>query len=42
MNGYYNQYDVRDAWWENKTGPLTTFVGNQNRSIGPITGLPRR
>jgi hypothetical protein len=29
MNGYYNQYDVRDAWWENKTGPLTTFVGNQ-------------
>jgi hypothetical protein len=29
MNGYYNTYDVRDAWWENKTGPLTTFVGNQ-------------
>ena len=29
MNGYYNTYEVRDAWWENKTGPLTTFVGNQ-------------
>jgi hypothetical protein len=29
MNGYYNNYQVRDAWWENKTGPLTTFVGNQ-------------
>src|SRR5262249_13282067 len=29
MNGYYNTYQVRDAWWENKTGPLTTFVGNQ-------------
>ncbi len=29
MNSYYNNYQVRDAWWENKTGPLTTFVGNQ-------------
>jgi hypothetical protein len=29
MNGYYNNYQVRDAWWENKTGPLTTYVGNQ-------------
>jgi hypothetical protein len=29
MNDYYNNYQVRDAWWENKTGPLTTFVGNQ-------------
>ena len=29
MNGYYNSYEHRDAWWENKTGPLTTFVGNQ-------------
>jgi hypothetical protein len=29
MNGYYNTYDLRDAWWENKTGPLTTFIGNQ-------------
>ncbi|HKV54995.1 MAG TPA: hypothetical protein VJN94_10155 [Candidatus Binataceae bacterium] len=29
MNDYYNNYQIRDAWWENKTGPLTTFVGNQ-------------
>ena len=29
MNGYYNNYQVRDAWWENKWGPLTTYVGNQ-------------
>ena len=29
MNGYYNNYQVRDAWWENKTGPLTTYIGNQ-------------
>jgi len=29
VNGFYNNYQVRDAWWENKTGPLTTFVGNQ-------------
>jgi hypothetical protein len=29
MNDWYNVYQVRDAWWENKTGPLTTFVGNQ-------------
>jgi hypothetical protein len=28
-NGFYNQYTVRDAWWENKTGPVTTYVGNQ-------------
>ncbi|HEX3408664.1 MAG TPA: DUF1302 family protein, partial [Candidatus Binataceae bacterium] len=28
-NEFYNQYNVRDAWWENKTGPLTTYVGNQ-------------
>jgi hypothetical protein len=28
-NDLYNNYQVRDAWWENKTGPLTTFVGNQ-------------
>ncbi|MBE3604605.1 hypothetical protein IMX07_13310 [bacterium] len=28
-NGFYNQYTVRDAWWENKTGPLTTYIGNQ-------------
>jgi len=24
-----HNYQVRDAWWENKWGPLTTFVGNQ-------------
>jgi hypothetical protein len=29
MNDWYNAYQVRDAWWENKTGPLTTWVGNQ-------------
>jgi hypothetical protein len=29
MNGIYNTYELRDAWWENKTGPLTTFIGNQ-------------
>jgi len=29
MNGFYNDYELRDAWWENKTGPLTTFIGNQ-------------
>ena len=28
-NEFYNQYNVRDAWWENKTGPLTTYIGNQ-------------
>jgi hypothetical protein len=28
-NDLYNNYQVRDVWWENKTGPLTTFVGNQ-------------
>ena len=28
-NDFYNQYNIRDAWWENKTGPLTTYVGNQ-------------
>jgi hypothetical protein len=25
----YNQYTVRDAWWKNKTGPLTLFIGRQ-------------
>src|SRR5208282_6415415 len=29
VNDLYNNYQVRDAWWENKWGPLTTFVGNQ-------------
>jgi hypothetical protein len=28
-NEFYNQYTIRDAWWENKTGPLTTYIGNQ-------------
>jgi hypothetical protein len=28
-NEFYNQYTVRDAWWENKAGQLTTYVGNQ-------------
>ena len=29
MNDYYNQYNVRDAYWKNTTGPLTLFVGRQ-------------
>jgi hypothetical protein len=29
MNDFYNQYTVRDAWWENKWGPLNTYIGNQ-------------
>jgi hypothetical protein len=29
MNDWNNVYSVRDAWWENKQGPLTLFVGNQ-------------
>jgi hypothetical protein len=29
MNGYYNNYQVRDAWWETKVGPLTLYTGNQ-------------
>ena len=29
MNDWYNTYQVRDGWWENKLGPLTTFIGNQ-------------
>jgi hypothetical protein len=28
-NDFYNQYTVRNAWWQNKWGPLTTYVGNQ-------------
>jgi hypothetical protein len=28
-NYFYNQYTVRDAWWQNKWGPLTTYFGNQ-------------
>jgi len=26
---FYNRYDVRDAFWKNTTGPLTTFFGRQ-------------
>ncbi len=29
MSDYYNQYNVRDAYWKNTTGPLTFFVGRQ-------------
>jgi hypothetical protein len=29
MNGYYNNYALRDAWWESKWGPLTVYTGNQ-------------
>jgi hypothetical protein len=29
MNDFYNQYTIRDAWWENKLGPLSTYIGNQ-------------
>ncbi|MGH7931719.1 MAG: hypothetical protein ACREQN_00985 [Candidatus Binataceae bacterium] len=29
MNDYYNNWQIRDAWWENKWGPLNTYIGNQ-------------
>jgi len=29
VEDYYNQYNVRDAYWKNTTGPLTLFVGRQ-------------
>ncbi len=29
MSDYYNQYNVRDAYWKNVTGPLTLFLGRQ-------------
>src|SRR5690348_6403251 len=29
MNEFYNQYNVRDAWWKLTTGPLTLYTGNQ-------------
>ena len=29
LNDWNNVYSVRDAWWQNKMGPLTTYVGNQ-------------
>ena len=40
-NDALNQYGVRDAWWQNKWGPLTTFVGNQIVVWGPVAELPR-
>ena len=42
MNGYYNNYQVRDAWWENKWGPLTTYIGNQIVVWGQSRGFSRR
>ena len=29
MCDFYDQYNVRDAYWKNTTGPLTLFVGRQ-------------
>jgi hypothetical protein len=29
QSDFYNRYDVRDAYWKNTTGPLTTFLGRQ-------------
>jgi hypothetical protein len=29
MSDYYNQYNVRDAYWKSVNGPLTLFVGRQ-------------
>jgi hypothetical protein len=29
LNGFYNRYDVRDAWWKTRLGPLTVYTGNQ-------------
>ncbi len=29
MNDFYNQYNVRDAWWKLDMGPLTLYTGNQ-------------
>ena len=29
MSDYYNQYNVRDAYWKNVKGPLTLFMGRQ-------------
>jgi hypothetical protein len=29
MNGYYNTYELRDAWWQGKFGPVDLYVGNQ-------------
>jgi len=29
LNGFYNQYAVRDAWWRFSYGPLDLYMGNQ-------------
>ena len=29
MSDYYNQYNVRDAYWKSVNGPLTLFMGRQ-------------
>ena len=29
MSDYYNQYNVRDAYWKSVNGPLTLFLGRQ-------------
>ncbi|MBV8055201.1 MAG: hypothetical protein JO071_08185, partial [Deltaproteobacteria bacterium] len=29
LNDFYNRYDVRDAWWKTRLGPLTVYTGNQ-------------
>ena len=29
MSDYYNQYNVRDAYWKSVIGPLTLFMGRQ-------------
>jgi hypothetical protein len=29
MSDYYNQYNVRDAYWKTHMGPLTLFMGRQ-------------
>ena len=29
LNGFYNRYDIRDAWWKTRMGPLTIYTGNQ-------------
>ena len=29
LNDFYNQYNVRDAWWKLTAGPLTLYTGNQ-------------
>lgn len=33
-SAFYNRYDVRDAFWKNTTGALTTFFGRQTVTWG--------